>query len=122
MMPTITIDDSFGLRIALEQARKSHAEGGIPIGAALIYHEDDPQGGMCVLGAGHNQRMQKSSAILHGEIAALDAAGRLKPEVYRSSTMVRNDVRNSCKNRFPLHRNHVLKITTAELWSFSTRL
>ncbi|GBE78756.1 Cytosine deaminase [Sparassis crispa] len=63
--------DVLGLKTALANARKSYDEGGVPIGAAL----------------GHNQRIQKSSAILHGETAALKNAGRLKAEVYRQSTM-----------------------------------
>lgn len=86
-LPVDTIDDEFGLKLALENAQKSYAEGGIPIGAALIYHGSDTKYPR-VLGAGHNQRIQKSSAILHGEIAALEAAGRLKADAYRSSTMV----------------------------------
>ena len=80
-------DDEFGLKIALEHAKKSSAEGGVPIGAALVYHGDDPRYPR-VLGARHNQRMQKASAILHGETATLEAAGRLKADAYRSSTMV----------------------------------
>lgn len=86
--PTHAIDDKFGLQLALENAKKSFAEGGVPIGAALIYHGSDPRYPR-TLGSGHNQRVQKSSAILHGETAALEAAGRLKADAYRSSTMVR---------------------------------
>lgn len=82
------MDDDMGMKAALEQARKSHGEGGIPIGAALLYHGPDPKVPQ-MLGVGHNERVQKASAILHGETAALDAAGVLKPAVYRSSTMVR---------------------------------
>lgn len=80
-------DDNLGLNIALENARKSYDEGGIPIGAALLYHGNDVKYPR-ILGAGHNQRVQRSSAILHGEMAALESSGRLDPEVYRSSTMV----------------------------------
>ena len=75
-----------GMEVAYANAKKSYDEGGIPIGAALVYHSDD--GGPRVVGAGHNARIQKNSPILHGEIAALEGAGRLKPEVYRNSTMV----------------------------------
>lgn len=82
------MDDDLGMKTALEQAQKSYGEGGVPIGAALIYHGLDPKVPQ-ILGSGHNERVQKASAILHGETAALDAAGRLKPAVYRSSTMVR---------------------------------
>ncbi|THU98957.1 putative cytosine deaminase [Dendrothele bispora CBS 962.96] len=73
--------DQLGIRKAIEQASKSYSEGGIPIGSVLL-HSDGT-----ILGSGHNQRIQKSSATLHGEISALENAGRLKPEVYRSSTI-----------------------------------
>ncbi|KAG1769423.1 cytidine deaminase-like protein [Suillus occidentalis] len=77
-----------GLSTALAKARKSYQEGGIPIGAALVYHgsSTDPKDAV-VLGCSHNSRIQKSSPTLHGEIAALEDAGRLKAQVYRGSTM-----------------------------------
>ncbi|KAG6333242.1 hypothetical protein ID866_5850 [Astraeus odoratus] len=80
--------DKLGLATALAKARKSYQEGGVPIGAALIYHGssldvDDA----VILGCSHNQRIQKSSATLHAEIATLEEAGRLKANVYRKSTM-----------------------------------
>ena len=84
---TEPIDDQFGLQLAFQNAKRSYAEGGVPIGAALIYHGNDSKYSR-VLGVGHNQRIQKSSAILHGETAALEAAGRLKADAYRHSTMV----------------------------------
>lgn len=56
-------------------------EGGIPIGGALI-HEDGT-----ILGTGHNMRIQKNSATLHGEISTLENAGRLKGSVYKNCTM-----------------------------------
>ena len=87
----MAFDDELGLRIALENAKKSYAEGGVPIGAALIYHGDDAKYPR-ILGAGHNQRIQRASATLHGETAALENAGRLKAEAYRSSTMVRGEL------------------------------
>lgn len=82
--------DKLGLSTALAKARKSYQEGGIPIGAALVYHgsSTDPKDAV-VLGCSHNSRIQKSSATLHGEIAALEDAGRLKAQVYRGCTMVR---------------------------------
>ena len=82
--------DKLGLSTAIAKARKSYQEGGIPIGAALVYHgsSTDPKDAI-VLGCAHNSRIQKSSATLHGEIAALEDAGRLKAQVYRGSTMVR---------------------------------
>ena len=79
-------DDAHGLQIAIEQAKKSASEGGIPIGAALV---SNINGERKVEGASHNQRVQKGSAILHGETAALEEAGRLRAGVYENSTMVR---------------------------------
>ena len=73
--------DEAGLRVAIEQARIGAAEGGVPIGAALV--ADDGT----VLGAGHNRRVQMNSAIRHGETDALENAGRLPASVYRRSTM-----------------------------------
>ncbi|KAJ3862919.1 cytidine deaminase-like protein [Lentinula novae-zelandiae] len=73
--------DQVGIQIALTQARKSFNEGGIPIGCSLLSVNG------AILGAGHNQRIQKSSPILHGEIAALEDAGRLKAGMYRDATM-----------------------------------
>lgn len=58
-----------------------YEQGGIPIGGALI-HEDGT-----VLGRGRNQRFQKNSATLHGEIDTLENAGRLKGSVYKNCTM-----------------------------------
>lgn len=75
----MTADQRF-LAVAVEQARIGRAEGGIPIGAALVA---DGQ----VLGAGRNRRVQLGSAIRHGETDALEAAGRLPAAVYRRATM-----------------------------------
>jgi creatinine deaminase len=75
-------DDRSLLELALAQARLGLAEGGIPIGAALV--ADDGR----VLGAGHNRRVQLGSPIRHGETDALEQAGRLPAAVYRHSTMV----------------------------------
>lgn len=100
-MMSLSSFDQAGLQAALEQARKSYSEGGIPIGAALVAlspsqdsETNEPQK-IQVLGSGHNRRMQDSSPILHGETAALDDAGRLRADVYRGATMVGN---NSCRS------------------------
>ncbi|KAI5119026.1 hypothetical protein M0805_001849 [Coniferiporia weirii] len=77
-------DDAYGLRLAIEQAKKSASEGGVPIGSSILANVD---GVVKVLSASHNQRVQKSSAILHGETAALEQAGRLKASVYRNATI-----------------------------------
>jgi cytosine deaminase len=66
--------------VAIEQARIGRAEGGVPIGAALIVDGR-------VVGAGHNRRVQLGSAIRHGETDALENAGRLPAAVYRRATM-----------------------------------
>lgn len=58
-----------------------YSEGGIPIGAALIAEDGT------VLGTGHNMRIQKGSATLHGEMSALEAAGRLNGKAYKNCTM-----------------------------------
>jgi creatinine deaminase len=55
--------------LALEQARASLAEGGIPVGAVLA-------SGSQVISAGHNERVQRGDPIAHGEIACLRNAGR----------------------------------------------
>src|SRR6201982_1137302 len=68
------------LRAALEQAKKSLAEGGIPIGSLFVYEEK-------IIGRGHNCRVQTGSAIDHGEMNCLRNAGRLPAKVYRASTI-----------------------------------
>jgi creatinine deaminase len=65
---------------AIEQARKSLAAGGIPIGSVLVH-----QGR--IIGRGHNCRVQTGSAIDHGEMNCLRNAGRLISGVYRNSTI-----------------------------------
>ncbi|KAF2482449.1 cytosine deaminase [Neohortaea acidophila] len=70
-----------GFQAALEEAKQGAREGGIPIGACLV----DKNGK--VLGRGHNMRLQKGSAILHGEMSALESAGRLPASAYKGSTM-----------------------------------
>lgn len=54
---------------ALDQAKKSYLDGGIPIGAVLVKDNE-------IIGAGHNQRVQKGNPILHGEMDCLQNAGR----------------------------------------------
>lgn len=68
------------MRAALEAARRSLAEGGIPIGAALVHRG-------VILGTGHNQRVQLGSTVLHGEMDALENAGRQSSDIYRASTL-----------------------------------
>ena len=73
-------DDDF-LEAAIEQARIGRAEGGVPVGAALVVDGK-------VLAVGRNRRVQLGSAIRHGETDALENAGRLPAAVYRRATMV----------------------------------
>ncbi len=68
------------LAAAIEEAAIGLAEGGIPIGAVLVYHGT-------ILGRGRNRRVQQESAVLHGEMDALERAGRQPASVYRESTM-----------------------------------
>ena len=68
------------LQAAIEQARKSLAEGGIPIGSVLV-HEGR------IIGRGHNCRVQTGSPIDHGEMNCLRNAGRLPASVYRNCTI-----------------------------------
>jgi cytosine deaminase len=71
--------DAF-MQAALEEARSGLAEGGIPIGSVLV-HEGR------IIGRGHNRRVQRGSAILHGEMDALENAGRQPAGVYRGSVL-----------------------------------
>ena len=73
-------DDERFMRLAIEQARIGRAEGGIPIGAALVVDDH-------VIGAGRNRRVQAGSAIRHGETDALEEAGRQPASVYAGATM-----------------------------------
>jgi len=68
------------LQAAIEEAERGRAEGGIPIGAVLVQDTT-------ILGRGHNRRVQQGSAVLHGEMDALERAGRQPASVYRACTM-----------------------------------
>lgn len=65
---------------AITEARLGWDEGGIPIGSVLV-HEGR------IIGRGHNRRVQKGSPILHGEMDALENAGRQTAAVYRECTL-----------------------------------
>ena len=71
--------DAF-LEAAVQEARQGLAEGGIPIGSVIVH-------GGRIIGRGHNRRVQKGSATLHGEMDALENAGRQPPAVYRQSVL-----------------------------------
>ena len=68
------------LAVAVEEAKAGLAEGGIPIGGALVGADGT------VLGRGHNQRVQQGDPSVHGETAAFRDAGRQR--TYRGTTMV----------------------------------
>lgn len=68
------------MRSAIEEAIKGQKEGGIPIGSVLVYRDK-------IIGRGHNRRVQKGSTILHGEMDALENAGRLSASVYCECTL-----------------------------------
>ncbi|MEV0391110.1 nucleoside deaminase [Nonomuraea sp. NPDC050643] len=70
-------DDAM-MAIAIAEAKKSLDDGGVPIGAALAL-------GDRLVGAGHNERVQRGDPIAHGEIACLRNSGRITS--YRDMTL-----------------------------------
>lgn len=64
------------MQAAIAEAEQGLAEGGIPIGSVLVHKGK-------IIGRGHNRRMQQGSPTLHGEMDALENAGRLPAQVYR---------------------------------------
>lgn len=68
------------MQAAIDEARQGLAEGGIPIGSVIVH-----QGR--IIGRGHNRRVQRGSAILHGEMDAFENAGRQSASVYRESVL-----------------------------------
>ncbi len=68
------------MRAAIEEAKLGFSEGGIPVGSVLVHDGK-------IIGRGHNRRVQKGSAILHGEMDAIENAGRQPAAVYRAATI-----------------------------------
>src|SRR5215813_771690 len=68
------------MRAAIEEAETGLREGGIPIGSVLVHRGQ-------IIGRGHNRRIQKNSVVLHGEMDALENAGRHPASVYRDSVI-----------------------------------
>ncbi len=68
------------LAAAIEEAERGLQEGGIPIGSVLVHSGN-------IIGRGHNRRIQSDSTILHGEMDALENAGRLNASIYKSSIL-----------------------------------
>lgn len=68
------------MQAAIDEAKKGLAEGGIPIGSVLVIDGK-------IVGRGHNQRVQKGSAILHAEMDCLENAGRLTAKDYQRAVL-----------------------------------
>jgi cytosine deaminase len=68
------------MKAALEEAEKGLQEGGIPIGSVIVH-------GGTIIGRGHNRRVQRGSVVLHGEMDALENAGRQTAAVYKQCTL-----------------------------------
>ncbi len=68
------------LQAAIEEAKKGLAAGGIPIGSVLMLDGR-------IVGRGHNQRVQRTSAVLHAEMDCLENAGRLRAADYRRAVL-----------------------------------
>ena len=68
------------LAAAIHEAEQGLREGGIPIGSVIVHNGR-------IIGSGHNRRVQKGSAVLHGEMDALENAGRQPAAVYRDATL-----------------------------------
>jgi cytosine/creatinine deaminase len=75
-MPII---DQF-MQAAIDEARNGEREGGIPIGSVLVHAGR-------IIGRGHNRRVQRGSVVLHGEMDALEQAGRQPAAIYRESIL-----------------------------------
>ena len=68
------------MKAAVEEAKTGLTEGGIPIGSVIVHKGS-------IIGRGHNRRVQKGSAILHGEMDALENTGRQPASVYRQCVL-----------------------------------
>ncbi|WBF18891.1 nucleoside deaminase [Halomonas elongata] len=68
------------MQAALDEARAGLDEGGIPIGSVLVHRG-------VILGGGRNRRVQLGSTVLHGEMDAMENAGRQSADIYRESTL-----------------------------------
>ena len=68
------------LKAAIDEANTGLREGGIPIGSVIVHKGK-------IIGRGYNRRVQKGSAVLHGEMDAFENAGRQSASVYRECTL-----------------------------------
>jgi cytosine deaminase len=76
----VTTGERDSLRAAVAEAAQGLREGGIPIGSVLVHRGR-------IIGRGHNRRVQRGSVVLHGEMDALENAGRQPASIYRECTM-----------------------------------
>ena len=79
-VPALDDDDRRGLDAAIAEARAGRAEGGIPIGSALMIDGE-------IVGRGRNRRVQQGSVVLHAEMDCLENAGRLPARDYARATL-----------------------------------
>jgi len=68
------------MQAAIDEAQLGLEEGGIPIGSVIVHDGK-------IIGRGHNRRVQEGSAIKHGEMDALENAGRQPARIYREATL-----------------------------------
>ena len=68
------------MQATIAEAKKGLYEGGIPIGSVIVHDNE-------IIGRGHNKRIQNGSVVLHGEMDALENAGRLPASVYKNATL-----------------------------------
>jgi cytosine deaminase len=68
------------MQAAIDEAELGRREGGIPIGSVLVH-------GKRIIGRGHNRRVQRGSVVLHGEMDALEQAGRQPPAIYQECVL-----------------------------------
>jgi len=76
---TAASSDPF-MEAAIAEAKRGLEEGGVPIGSVLVHRGR-------IIGRGHNRRVQRGSVVLHGEMDALEHAGRQPSNVYRESVL-----------------------------------
>src|SRR5476649_585887 len=79
-MTTMALIEDHFLAAAIAEARQGLREGGIPIGSVIVHRGE-------IIGRGHNRRVQRGSAILHGEMDALENAGRQPASIYRECVL-----------------------------------
>ena len=105
---TMTMDPF--LLAAIEEAESGLAEGGIPIGSVLVHAG-------VIAGRGHNRRVQRGSTILHGEMDALENAGRRPASFYRASTLYTTlSPCSMCSGAILLYG--IPRVVVGENWSF----